>query len=134
MSIRDFLDRKNVIAVVGVSRNREKWGYKLYSFFKGYYRKVYAINPNAKEIDGDKAYPNLSSLPEVPDVVDIVVPAKVARSVVREAVRMGVKMIWFQPGSDDEEAIGICREAGVTAVWGRCLMETISSKGDEDIR
>ena len=99
-------------------------------FFKGYYKRVYPINPNASEIDGDRVYPNLSSLPEIPDIVDIVVPPKVARSVVREAIKLGVRRIWFQPGSEDENTIIICREAGIAVVWGKCLMETIiSSKG-----
>ncbi|MEM2377929.1 MAG: CoA-binding protein, partial [Candidatus Korarchaeum sp.] len=64
MSLDPFLDKENVVAVVGVSRNPEKWGYKLYRFFKGHYRKVYPVNPGADEIDGDKVYPDLRSLPE----------------------------------------------------------------------
>lgn len=131
MDVSSFMDKGNVVAIVGASRNPEKWGYKLYKFFKSYYRKVYPVNPGATEIDGDKAYPDLSSLPELPDVVDIVVPPEVAREVVREAISLGVKRIWFQPGSEDEEAIKLCREAGVEVIWGTCLMETIdkSKKG-----
>jgi len=128
--VESFLDRENVVAVVGVSRNPEKWGHRLYKFFKGHYRRVYPINPGADEIDGDKAYPNLSSLPEVPDVVDIVVPPEVAREVVREAISLGVRRIWFQPGSEDEEAIRLCREAGVEVIYGACLMETIRGGGE----
>lgn len=125
MSVASFLDKDNVVAVVGASRDPEKWGYKLYKFFKGHYRRVYPVNPGADEIDGDKAYPNLSSLPELPDVVDLVVPPEVARKVVREALSLGVKRVWFQPGSEDEEAIRLCREAGAEVIWGACLMETI---------
>ena len=126
MDIESFLRREHIVAVVGASRNPEKWGYKLYRFFKGYYRKVYPVNPRAGEIDGDKAYPDLRSLPERPDVVNLVVPPHAAREVVREAINLGVKMIWFQPGSEDEEAIEECVKAGINVVWGRCLMETIS--------
>ncbi|RSN67756.1 CoA-binding protein [Candidatus Korarchaeum cryptofilum] len=125
MGIEDFMRSDNVVAVVGVSRNPEKWGYKLYKFFKGKYRKVYPINPAVEEIDGDKVYPNLRSLPEVPDVVDIVVPPNVAREIVKEAIEVGVRRIWFQPGSEDEEAIKMCKEAGIETVWGACLMESI---------
>jgi predicted CoA-binding protein len=125
MGIEDFMRSDNVVAVVGVSRNPEKWGYKLYKFFKGKYRKVYPINPVVGEIDGDKVYPNLRSLPEVPDVVDIVVPPNLAREIVKEAIEVGVRRIWFQPGSEDEEAIKMCEEAGIETVWGACLMESI---------
>lgn len=131
MGIESFLNRENVVAVVGASRDPEKWGYKLYKFFKSHYRKVYPVNPRANEIDGDKAYPSLSSLPELPDVVDIVVPPEVAREVVKEAIGLGVKRVWFQPGSEDDEAIRLCREAGVEVIYGACLMETAkrSSEG-----
>ena len=128
MSIESFLDSDNVVAVVGASRDPNKWGYKLYKFFKGRYRKVYPVNPKADEIDGDKAYPDLRSLPELPDVVDIVVPPRVARKVVEEAISLRVRRIWFQPGSEDEEAIGMCRKAGIEVVWGACLMETIMGR------
>ncbi|MCS7102639.1 MAG: CoA-binding protein [Candidatus Korarchaeum sp.] len=125
MSATSFLNKDNVVAVVGASRNPEKWGYKLYKFFKGYYRRTYPINPGAEEIDGDRVYPNLSSLPELPDLVNLVVPPAVAREVVKEAISLGVKRIWFQPGSEDEEAIRLCQEVGVEVVWGACLMETL---------
>lgn len=131
MGLESFLDRGNVVAVVGVSRDPEKWGYKLYKFFKGYYKRVYPVNPKADEIDGDKAYPNLCSLPELPDVVDLVVPPEVSRKVVREAIKLGVKRIWFQPGSEDEEAINLCREAGVEVIYGACLMETARKSSGE---
>ncbi len=125
MDVEPFLRRDSSVAVVGASRNPGKWGFKLYRFFKRYYRRVYPVNPRAEEIDGDKAYPDLWSLPEKPDIVDIVVPPQVARKVVREAIGLGVRMIWFQPGSEDEDAIEDCLKAGINVVWGKCLMETI---------
>ncbi|MCS7103914.1 MAG: CoA-binding protein [Candidatus Korarchaeum sp.] len=129
MVVASFLNKDNVVAVVGVSKSPEKWGYRLYKFFKGYYRRTYPINPGADEIDGDRVYPNLSSLPELPDVVNLVVPPAVAREVVKEAISLGVRRVWFQPGSEDEEAIRLCQEAGVEVVWGACLMESISKGG-----
>lgn len=128
--IEQFLDRNKIIAVVGASSDPEKWGNKLYRFFKSYYRRAYPVNPHATEIDGDKAYPNLSSLPEMPDVVDLVVKPSVAREVVDEVISLGVKLVWFQPGSEDEEAIEKCLKAKLSAVWGRCLMETIRRLGN----
>ncbi len=123
MNLEPFLKRENTVAVVGASRNPKKWGYRLYRFFKRYYRKVYPVNPRAEEIDDDKAYPDLRSLPEKPDLVNLVVPPTVAREVVRDAIRMGIKMIWFQPGSEDEEVIRECLKAGINVIWGKCLME-----------
>jgi len=128
--IDDFIDRDNSVAVVGASRNPEKWGYKLCRFFKlAGYRRVYPVNPSADSIDGDVAYPSLSSLPEPPDVVNVVVPPRVARHVAKEAARLGLKRIWFQPGSEDEEAIGTCLSAGMKVVWDACMMVESRKRG-----
>ncbi len=89
------------------------------------------MNPRAEEIDGDRAYPDLKSLPEKPDIVDLVVPPRAAREVVREAIELGIRMIWFQPGSEDEEAIEECLKAGVNVAWDMCLMEIISYRSHE---
>ena len=122
-----YVDRNRVVAVVGASRNREKWGYKLYRFFKGYYVRVYPVNPKAELVDGDKAYPNLRELPEIPDFVDVVVPPNVTMAVLEEASSLGVKRIWLQPGSEDEGVLKRCSELGLDCVYGKCLMETIMS-------
>lgn len=119
-----FLNVNNVVAVVGASRNPEKCGYKLYKFFKDAgCKRVYPVNPNAEAVDGDRAYPSLDRLPERPDVVNVVVPPQVSQKVAKEAAELGIKRIWFQPGSEDEEAIRTCLRAGMRVVWGVCMME-----------
>ena len=71
--IRDFLS-KRVFAVIGASRDKNKYGYKIFADLRSAGYKVYPVNPNAESIDGVKCYPSLSSLPEKPAVVDFVVP------------------------------------------------------------
>jgi len=61
--IRSFLDKKNVFAVVGASRNPEKYGHRVYRDLKEAGYTVYPVNPNADEVLGDKCYPKLESLP-----------------------------------------------------------------------
>ncbi|MEM4804135.1 MAG: CoA-binding protein, partial [Candidatus Nezhaarchaeales archaeon] len=67
--IREFLDRRNVFAVVGASRDPQKYGYQVYRDLKSAGYKVYPVNPNAQEVLGDKCYPSLKELPAKPDVV-----------------------------------------------------------------
>ncbi len=129
-----YLNRSRVVAVVGASRNREKWGYRLYKFFKGYYFKVYPVNPKAGLVDGDKAYPNLSELPELPDFVDVVVPPKISITVLEEAASLGIKRIWLQPGSEDDDVIRKCNRLSLECVYNRCLMETIMNNLGTKIR
>jgi len=86
--IREILDKHNIIAVVGASRNPEKYGHQVYRDLKEAGYKVYPVNPNADKILGDKAYPSLESLPEKPDVVNIVVPPRVTEKIVEQCSRL----------------------------------------------
>ena len=62
-------DKKNKIAIVGVSGNPEKWGHKIFVKLKSLGFSVYPINPKHKHIEGNPCYPSLKHLPEKPDIV-----------------------------------------------------------------
>jgi len=120
--IQKFLDKRNVFAVVGASRNPEKYGHQVFKDLMKAGYKVYPINPNADEILGVKCYPSLKDLPEKPDVIDLVVPPQITEKVIRECKELGIKMIWMQPGSESEDAIKFCKENGMDVVHGVCVM------------
>ena len=84
--IKEFIDKKNIFSVVGVSENSEKFGNKVYFDLKNAGYLVYAINPRLKKINGDNCYPDLRSLPKIPDVVDIVVPPRTTEKIVIECI------------------------------------------------
>jgi predicted CoA-binding protein len=117
-----FLDKKNVFAVVGASRDSQKYGHQVYEDLKNAGYEVYAVNPNAQEILGDKSYSRLENLPIKPDVVDIVVPPKVTEHTVETCKRLGIKKVWMQPGSESEKAIRFCEKNDVDVVYGVCVM------------
>ncbi len=122
--IGEFLNRKNVFAVVGASRNPRKYGHQVYKDLKESGYKVYPVNPNAKEILGDKCYPSLED-PEKPDVVDIVVPPKVTERIVKTCKKLGITRVWMQPGSESEEAIKFCNRNDIDVLdvlYGVCIM------------
>ena len=120
--IEKFLDSKNVFAVIGVSRDPEKYGYKVYKDLKKAGYTVYPINPKAESIDGDKCYNSLRELPERPDVVDIVVPPKITERIIKECKELGIKRVWMQPGSESEEAISFCKENNIEVIHSVCVM------------
>jgi predicted CoA-binding protein len=120
--IKAFLNKKNVFAVVGASRETQKYGYQVYENLKNGGYKVYPVNPNTDEIFGDKCYPNLESIPILPDVVDIVVPPKVTEQIVKTCKKLGVTKIWMQPGSESEKAIRFCKENSIHVIYGVCVM------------
>ena len=121
-SIEGFLDKKNLIAVVGASKDLEKYGHRVYRDLKSGGYKVYPVNPNADEILGDKCYPSLETLPEKPDVVDVVVPPKVTEEVVRDCNRLGIKRVWIRQGSESETAIKFCKDNNIAVIFEKCIM------------
>jgi len=120
--VKEFLRRENIFAVVGVSRDKRKYGYRVYKNLKKAGYKVFPVNPNAKEIEGEKCYSSLSYLPEKPDVVIFVVQPRVTEEVVKECKKLGIKRVWMQPGSESEKAVNFCTENNIEVVHGICVM------------
>lgn len=108
--------------VVGASNDREKYGNKIYRDLKNAGYQVYAINPKATDIEGDPCYASVRDLPVLPDVVDLVVPPPVAKQVIQECLDAGIKRVWFQPGSESEEAIALAQSGGMEVVADACIM------------
>jgi predicted CoA-binding protein len=109
-------------AVVGVSEDRNKYGNKIYRDLRNAGYRVFAVNPKLSTVEGDPCYPSIKALPEVPEVVDLVVPPAVSLNVVQDCLDAGAKRIWFQPGSESEEAIEKARAAGMEVVHDACIM------------
>lgn len=128
--IKEFL-RQRVFAVIGASRDPKKYGHQVYLDLKRKGYKTYPVNPHAAEILGDRCYPDLISLPEKPDVVDIVVPPEVTENIVEECKKLGIKRIWMQPGSESQAALGFCRKNGMKALHGVCVILESEKVGKE---
>ncbi len=120
--MEDFLDKKNKIAVIGVSNNHEKWGYKVYKTLKSSGFSVYAVNPKHTKIDSDRCHPDLRSIPEKLDEVITIVPPKITEKTVRLCKELGIKKVWMQPGSESEDAIRFCKENSIDVMYNACFV------------
>jgi len=118
----NLLDRKNVFAVVGASKNEEKFGFKVFKILKEEGYKVYPVNPNADEILDERVYPTISDVPEKIDVVVTVVPPAVTEKIVKEVEKLKIKNVWMQPGSESEKAIKFCKEKKINCVHSACIV------------
>lgn len=120
--IRKFYTLKN-IAVVGMSKNEGKAAHYVpkYLIDQGY--NVIPVNPTAPEIQGRKAYPTVSSIPDRVDVVDIFRRSEDVPAVVEDALKKeGIKVIWMQEGIYNKEAENMAKEKDISAVYNRCMM------------
>ena len=122
--VEEMLDEENVFAVVGASRNPEKYGHKVFRDLLEAGYEVYPVNPRAEEILGHKAYKSLKELPKRPDVVVFVVPPAVTEQMAHQCVELGVRYVWMQPGAESEAAIRELEDAGVEVIHGACIMIT----------
>jgi predicted CoA-binding protein len=119
--ISDFVNRR-VWAVVGASQDRSKFGNRVFRSLRDAGYTVYPVNPSVDELEGAKVYPSLAALPQVPEVVDLVVPPAVTEKVVEQAHEQGLTRIWMQPGAESEAAIEYCQKHGMDVIYDACAM------------
>lgn len=110
------------VAIVGASSNPTRSSYFVGTYLQqsSDYR-VYFVNPNADTILGQKAYPDLASLPEVPDIVDVFRRASDIPGVIDEVLAVGAPTIWVQLGIWNQEAAEYGESHGLTVVMDRCI-------------
>ena len=121
-TVQEILEQSKVIAVVGLSPkpHRDSYGVAKYLQEQGY--RVVPVNPRADTILGEKVYPDLASIPEQVDVVDIFRKAEDVPPIVDEAIDIGAKAVWMQLGIVNEEAALKARTAGLGVVMDRCML------------
>ncbi|HEY9773777.1 MAG TPA: CoA-binding protein [Planktothrix sp.] len=109
--------------VVGASDDPRKYGNKVYRTYLSHKRTAYPINPSVSTVLGNPAYANLAALPEKVESVSVITPPAVTEKVVEEAIKMGVKNIWMQPGAESDKAVRAAEEAGINVIHGGpCLL------------
>jgi predicted CoA-binding protein len=127
--IEQFLNG-STFAVVGASQDRSKYGNKVFRSYKQAQRGVYAVNPRAQEIEGEKAYPNLKSLPGPIHGVSVIVPPSVTIQVLEEAAELAIEHLWLQPGSESEEVFERAAELGLELIaGGPCILVALGYRG-----
>jgi uncharacterized protein len=115
--IKKFLAGKR-FAVVGASQDRSKYGNKVLRVYQQNQLDVVPINPGGGQIEGLDAVADLASLAEPVDGISIVTPPAVTKKVVAQALQLGIKNIWMQPGAEDREAIESAEQAGANVIAG----------------
>jgi hypothetical protein len=120
--MESFLDPDNRVGVVGVSKDKSKWGYRVYRHLKDEGLNVYPINPKYVEIDGEECFPDVGSVMDGLDVAVTVVPPEVTEEIVEQCLSAGIQRVWMQPGSESDEAIEFCKESGIEVVHDACMV------------
>ena len=122
--MKDILLSTKTVASVGVSSNMEKESYWIVSYLKEQGYHMIPVNPAADEILGEKSYPDLESISEQIDVVQVFRRSEDVPPVVESAIKIGAKVVWMQEGIVNEEAAQKAREAGLQVIMDACMRAT----------
>jgi predicted CoA-binding protein len=113
--------RTKTIAVVGASADGAKTANVIPSYLQSQGYQIIPVNPRGGEILGARTYRTLGDVDLPIEVVDVFRPPAEALAVAREAIAKGVGVLWFQPGTDTDEAARLAADAGLTVATGRCM-------------
>jgi hypothetical protein len=120
-AVQDFISQRT-LAVVGVSRNPQKFGNMVYKELKAKGYRVFPVNSKVDKIEGEPCYPSLSALPEKVGGAVIIVPPAETEKVVQDAKAAGISRVWMQQGAESPAAIQFCKDNGLNEVHGECIM------------
>jgi predicted CoA-binding protein len=132
--LRALLGSARTIAVVGLSSRPDRPSHDVAAYLQSHGYRIVPVNPNEREVLGERAYPSLRDIPpEIGvDVVDVFRGAEHAPEIARDAVAIGAKALWLQQGIVDDEAYRIASAAGLDVVMGICIRTTKRRLDEED--
>ncbi|MEO8395097.1 MAG: CoA-binding protein [Chloroflexota bacterium] len=127
VKVDDFLSQRR-IAIAGVSRNPSGGAAAngIYRRFRDLGYQVYAVNPNADEVEGDPCYHTVKDIPEHVDGVIIATPAGAADGIVQDCAEAGITRVWMHNGihslgtSVSERAVEFCQQHNISVIAGAC--------------
>lgn len=120
--VADFAGRRTW-AVVGASNNREKYGNTVYRVLRERGYHVYPVHPTEETVEGDRAYPDVRSLPPGVEVLSVVIPPARVPPVLDAAVAAGISRVWLQPGAESAAVLERAAALGLhTVAGGPCAM------------
>jgi len=124
MTPKQLLSIYKNFAVIGVSEDKEKYGYRIYQRLKEKGYNVFGVSPKYKEIDGDKMYENLDVIPAPIDVVVFVINPRFAKEYIGQMRTIGIGYAWLQPGTYNDEILDIMKSHGITPIIDCILVQT----------
>ncbi len=117
----DILTSYRIVAVVGLSPNRERDSYRVAEHLKEHGYRVIPVNPMAPEVLGEVCYPDLASVPGNVEIVDIFRRSSDVPPIVEQAIKIGARVVWMQEGVVNDVAAARAREAGLAVVMDKCM-------------
>jgi predicted CoA-binding protein len=119
--ILQLLNSIHSVAVMGLSPNPARPSFRVAQGLQGFGYRIIPVRPMVDAVLGEKAFPELESLPELPDIVDVFRAAEHVPAIVESCIKLGIKNLWLQEGVVHEEAALRAQQVGITVVMDRCM-------------
>ncbi len=119
--LRRILKDNHTIAVVGLSADWYRPSYFAAKYMQEHGFRIIPVNPKYNEILGERCYPNLASIPDKIDIVDVFRKSEDCAPIAKDAAAIGAKALWLQIGVMNDEARQIAEAAGMDFVQNRCV-------------
>jgi len=120
-AVRKILESTKTIAVVGLSDKPDRDSHEIAGYLQEAGYRIIPVNPTIQETRGEKAYKSLRDVAERVDVVQIFRRPEEVPGIVDDAIAIGAKVVWMQPGTENEDAAERAEAAGLKAVMGACM-------------
>jgi len=120
--VAELLRASKTIAVVGLSANPARPSHEVAAYLQRVGYRIIPVNPNEKEVLGEKAYARLEDVPEKVDIVDIFRRTEEVAAVVESAIGIRAKVVWMQLGIEDRVAAEKARRRGSVVIEDACLL------------
>jgi hypothetical protein len=122
-----ILKQFHTFAVVGVSQDKQKYGYEVFETLMNNGYKVYPVNPKYSSIDEQPCYPSLRALPEKPEVVVTATPPAITEKVAETCAQLSIGTLWMPSETWSERSVKICNTNRVQEVHDLCLVFALKS-------
>ena len=125
MTVSDDIEtmlKLQTVAILGCSPRSDRPSHQIAAYLMDAGYRVIPVNPGCSEILGETCYPDLASVPDAIDVVDVFRRAEFLHDAAEQAVAKGAKGLWLQDGLRDPEAEALARKAGLAVVADDCIM------------
>ncbi len=122
-TIKRILSDSKTIAVVGLSDKPDRPSYGVAAYLQSQGYRIIPVNPRISEVLGEKSYPDLESVPEDIDVVDVFRRSEDVPAIAESSISRGVKAVWLQEGVINEEAAKQISESGIAVVMDLCMFK-----------
>ncbi|MHB1007087.1 MAG: CoA-binding protein [Chloroflexota bacterium] len=119
--IRKILRESKNIAVVGLSNDETRPSFRVARYLQGQGYRIIPINPSVDSVLGEKSYPDLASVSEQIDVVDVFRRPEHVPPIAEAAIKKGAHTLWLQDGVGNPEAEYLARQAGLQVVANDCM-------------